>query len=267
MTEQQFSIRAIDMKNFSSAEFSPVILRLMWAMNEISQLSHLSRMIDSFEEEQSYCWKYCEGLRSSLLRQRSAIATEILHTVVRPLVADDAESRYPSLYKLIQRNKDLKKLRGRLRTLFYGKYKRMFDVQRQIRHRITNHFDHKSSYEVLPDALNQTVRDRKRSKQLPFIGYVLQGISEQNEAISRFILVDEVISTAWRKNILGIGLSRTGFEKHTKVVKTRKFMLYYMKLFHEFSNNLIDEYFFENSLWVETFDPADLVRSPTDSRK
>ena len=253
------------MDRFQGTANSDVILRLMWAMNEISQIAHLSRMIDKSEEHMKYCWKYFEGLRGSLIRQRASIANEILDTVVRPLVADDADFKYPTIYKLIRSNRKLGQTRGRLRTLFYGKYKIKFETHRQIRHRITGHFDHKLNFQVLPDALKQTTSDWSCTSGEPFVGYIMQGLSPQNKAMMRFIFVDEVLSTAWRKNILGIEFSKSGYQRNRKVLQTEKFMLYYMSLFHDFSLLLIEDYLTINCLWTKEFDPGDLFNKSDSS--
>jgi hypothetical protein len=260
----RYEILAIDLEKFSATPESAVILRLMWGINEMNQLTDLGKMIGEFEREFPQRWKYYEGLTASLTRQRSAIVGEVLDAVVRPLVADDAEKRFPTLHRLIIADSKLKKLRARLRTLFYGRWKKKFETHRQIRHRITAHFDHREAVAVLPDTLKLLVKNEKKGKlPSPLQGWFIRGKSDENKEVSRFLLVDDVLNTAWRETILGIRYSRSGYSKNRRVTATMKFTLYFMELFHTFAINLIDNYLYKNELYVHC-NPVDLMIPPSE---
>lgn len=245
----KYEVLTIDVRKLAQTPEAAIILRLMWGLNEMNQLADLARMVDAAESRFPHRWKYYEGLKESLIRQRSSVVGEALDTIVRPLVAQDAAKKYPALNNLISKNPELRRLRGRLQTLFYGKWKKKFELHRQIRHRVTAHFDHKSAVEILPTALKTLVKSRRKERNLE--GWTIRGAESRNVHIQRFLLVDEVLTTAWRENILGIKYRAVGYSKSRKVDQTKKFTRYIGSLFHAFADTLVFDYLEHFELFID----------------
>src|SRR6185437_5350526 len=149
----KYSVQCLNLERFASSPSADVVIRLMWGINEMNQLADIARLLQTAEEEKPHLCKYYEGIKGGFTRQRSSKVGEVLDSIVRPLVADDALKKHPELVSLIDNDQILSRLREKLRRLFYGVFKDEFERHRQIRHRITEHFDHKTAFAVLPEAL------------------------------------------------------------------------------------------------------------------
>lgn len=240
---------AIDLEKFSQTPESAVILRLMWGLNEMNQLADLAHMVSLLQPAFPDREKYYEGLTTSLARQRSAIVGEVLDMVVRPLVADDAKIRFPELHKLITEDKALETLCARLRNLFYGKDKNEFELHRQIRHRITAHFDHKAAVEVLSKTLPMLVKNEKLLGVEKPVGWHFQCAEDHIKHVRRFLVVDDVLNLAWVETILGIEFDPQGHADSPELNRAIAFTRHFMQLFHEFSDQLIYNYLSANDLF------------------
>jgi hypothetical protein len=255
-----YRVDCIDMVAFADKPESHVIVRLMWAMNEMNQLTDLGRMVAQSEQESPHLWKYYEGITGSLTRLRSSRVSEILQNVVRPLVESNARKTFPELSRIIGGDSKLRAFRARVRTLFNGKRKKVqFERHRQIRHRISEHFDHRTDKAVIPDALALTVaQKRKQFKSAVVEGWIIQGASSDNRQVARFILADEILTTAWRENILSVSRNRKGYSKSRQAQRAKSFTLKFMATFHAFAGCLIDLYLTKHNLWIEC-NPDDLL--------
>jgi hypothetical protein len=260
MKSMEYRVGCIDMAAFASKPESHVIVRLMWALNEMNQLADLGRMVEKAEEESPHLWKYYEGITGTLTRLRSSRVSEVLQNVVRQLVDPGARKKFPELCRIISSDAKLRALRGKIRTLFQGKRKKLdFERHRQIRHRISEHFDHISDKAVIPDALTVTIAQKKKlSKAAVIEGWIIQGISPGNKQVARFLLADEVLTTAWRENILRVPQNKKGYSKSRQAQRAKRFTLEFMATFHAFAGRLIDIYLKNHKLWIDC-NPDDLL--------
>jgi len=233
----------------------------MWGINEMNQLADIARLLQTAEEEKPHLCKYYEGIKGGFTRQRSSKVGEVLDSIVRPLVADDALKKHPELVSLIDNDQILSRLREKLRRLFYGVFKDEFERHRQIRHRITEHFDHKTAFAVLPEALRLTVEQQRQRDFEPPHGWLMYGISDDTKHEARFALVDEVLTTAWREVILQVPFSQEGYAKCPRIRRVRRFTHYFMGLFHRFAGRLIEQYCLHYKLAIER-DPNELMVPP-----
>ena len=253
-----YSVLTIDIEGLAKSPESDTVVRLMWALNDMNQLTHLGKLIDAESQTSPELWKYRDSITASLIRQRSSRVSEILDCIVRPLVADNAAEMHPHINELIEKHEQLKTLKTSLRDLFYGD-KEEFERHRSIRNRITDHFDHKRDFAILPESISLTAAQAKPDESGKKRGWLFYGTKGQNKEISRFFIADDVLNTGWREVILKIPYQEDGYAESESVKKCLEFTLSFMELFHEFASALIDLYLTQHALWLPKCNPNDLL--------
>jgi hypothetical protein len=253
-----YIVLTINVDKLAKAPDSDSIVRLMWALNDMNQSTHLGKLVKGEYITHPELWKYRDSIMASLTRQRSARVTEILENIVQRLIADDAKTNYPELHGLIEADEELRSLKASLRDLICGDQKEEFKRHRQIRHRITDHFDHKSNYLIVPEAIQLTVHQMKADAGGIKRGWIFYGSREKNQEVSRYFFADEVLETAWREGILKIPFQKS-YADSKMLKEARKFTSYFMELFHKFATKLIDIYCKKYALWLEQCNPNDLL--------
>lgn len=255
-----YKVATFDAGRFAECPNADTIVRLMWAINEMNQLTHLGKLVDGEHQSLPELWSYRDAITGSLMRQRSARVSEILDCIVRPLVADNASEVYPDISELIEGHPQLKGLKSALRELFY-KDREEFENHRSIRNRITDHFDHKRDFAILPESLKLTTEQTKADDAGIKRGWLFYGIHEQNREICRFLFADEVLNRGWQQLILQIPPMQGSYANSPEATKAREFTLSFMKLFHDFASKLIDVYMQKYALWLPACSPTDLLYS------
>jgi hypothetical protein len=254
-----FNVHSLDMDKLVDAPEADTVVRLMWGLNEMNQLSHLGKLVDAEFQIAPELWKYRDSLTAALTRQRSCKVSEILESVVRPLVANDSSARFPELHAVIESDEALKDLRTSLGSLFYGDNSEEFERHRQIRHRITDHFDHRRDYAILPASLQKIVERMEPDVSGIKRGWLFYGNKPHNRDITRFFVVDDVLNVAWQEVILGIPFCAAGYEDIPEATQVRDFTLDFLKLYHGFASRLIDIYLTKHSIWLSECDPTELL--------
>jgi hypothetical protein len=253
-----YIVHTIDAERLAQSPESDTIVRLMWALNDMNQLTHLGKLIHAEHQTMPELWKYRDSVVASLTRQRSARISEILDCIVRPLVADNAKECHPHIHEVIEAEPELQPVRASLRDLFYQS-KEEFERHRSIRNRITDHFDHKRDFAIIPESLKLTADQTQSDENGVKRGWLFYGMHEQNRDIMRFLIADDVLNTGWREVILQIPYQKDGYADSDAVKQSREFTLPFMELFHKFGSKLIDAYLTHHSLWLPKCNPTDLL--------
>ncbi len=255
-----YRVLTIDAARIADCPESDTIVRLMWAINEMNQLTHLGKLVDGEHQTMPELWGYRDAITGSLTRQRSARVSEILDCIVRPLVADNAAENFSHLHELIESHSDLKDLKNSLKELFYEN-KDEFENHRGIRNRITDHYDHKRDFAILPESLKLTAEQIKPDENGIKRGWLFYGIHEQNREVIRFLFADDVLTRSWQQIILQIPHKEHGYTNSPEAKKALDFTQAFMKLFHDFASKLIDIYLQKHDLWLQNCNPTDLLFS------
>lgn len=238
----------LDWEKLSRSPDHATIVRLMIALNDANCFPFLFSLTEQSLSEHAELDHYIAGINSYLQRLRVCHIAEAIKNTIRKLKDKEAESPRGAIWQLIKasRLKQFRVLENYLPkrgNVAEGKYYKYIEPYINLRHKITFHYDHQPSRQVIDSTIQRHIKEVKRfDKKNPVRGLIVDGCGADGQigTFLRFLAADDLIHTLWRDE-LGVPLRRS-YASCRKSKVAERHVLRFMGSFHLFAWELILEY-------------------------